>query len=142
MLSVLNVFTRKWPIPTSLIFTTSGTASSTFELTYTQQQSQPSVPSPPVVFHQMIHAREHGYVLSGRFNGMHVIGKLACNEPGIVLLNAEFDIYQKLHALQASIIPRCFGLFKVEKLGLLILLEDCGRSQSSFCEMTLLQRCV
>lgn len=137
---ILNIF-RKSRTPTSVIFTTSGVATSPFKLTHIHQQSSPSVPASHVFLRQIIHFREREYILSGHFNNKPVIGKLLCSQPG-TSLKAEFDIYQKLRDLQGSAIPRCFGLFEVETLGLLLLLEDCGRSLHSFHELSTAQRCV
>jgi len=68
-----------------------------------------------------------------------VIGKLAC-EGSQQRLHAEFLAYQKLSPLQGSIIPCCFGLFDIEKLGVLLLLEDCGHSLTTFEELSNTQK--
>jgi len=136
----LNILTRKFRIPVSLTITTSGRASLPFKLTYIGQHPLLSVPNGDVFLRQIVHCRERGYVLSGDFCGMPVIGKLLCSQPGINLVKAEFDTYRKLYALQGSVIPTCLGLYEVEQLGHLLLLEDCGRSINSFDELTMVQR--
>jgi hypothetical protein len=140
--AVLNIFTRKFRIPASLTITTSGRASPPFKLTHVGQRPLLSVLNGDIFLRKLVHYRERGYVLSGDFCGMPVIGKLLCSQPGIDLVKAEFNTYRKLYALQGSVIPTCLGLYEVEHLGHLLLLEDCGRSINSFDELTMVQRFV
>jgi RIO-like serine/threonine protein kinase len=92
-----------------------------------------------VILSSLIHEGHFSYIFRGQSGTTSIIGKLARNVSQ-ANLRAEFSVYQKLSPLQGSAIPRYFGLFNVQSLGLLLLLEDCGQSIRAFDELSNRQR--
>jgi hypothetical protein len=76
---------------------------------------------------------ERFQIYRGWWGNMRLVAKVAKVDEYDNLEN-EYRMYMKLSRLQGDYIPRCFGLFVVEG-GLMLLLEDCGKSVGSFSEL-------
>jgi hypothetical protein len=94
-----------------------------------------------VILSSLISEGHFSYVFRGQSGTTSMIGKLARNVSQ-ANLRAEFLVYQRLSPLQGTVIPRYFGLFNVQNLGLLLLLEDCGQSICAFDELSNRQKLV
>src|SRR5580704_3376308 len=84
------------------------------------------------------------HVFRGHFGRRPIIAKIRADRADRAesTLQEEYAVYQTLHDLQGSVIPRCYGLFRVADFADLLLLEDCGYSIKSYGELTPHQRCA
>lgn len=128
-------------LPSSLVFKTSGVASSPLKLVPRFHGALPlsSLISRPLILDELIHPGEKNYVIRGAVGDMPLVGKLAWDQSQMDLEN-ELRVYNALTQLQGSAIPQCLGLFEVGSFGLILLLEYCGETIRSFDELSLCQR--
>lgn len=88
---------------------------------------------------EVVHERERSYIIRGQFADHVVIGKLS-RDRSLPYLQAELLTYVMLSRLQGLAVPRCFGLFDVETLGHILLLEYCGQPIRTFDELSETQK--
>jgi hypothetical protein len=90
--------------------------------------------------HSFIKVGETGFsVYRGDADGIPVIAKIAKN-PSLAALVHEVHINNWLYPIQGDVIPICHGLFGLEKILAVLLLEDCGQSLESFSDLSALTR--
>ncbi|KAG8941662.1 hypothetical protein FRC03_004233 [Tulasnella sp. 419] len=142
--TIVPMVSEESPVPSSLIFTTSGTSSPPVPLTLTDSCRDPLSPTldrniPPVILSRLIQQGPRNYIFCGHIGETRVVAKIT-REGSESYLDTEYSVYQRLHHLRGRGIPRCYGYFHLGDFAKVLLMEDCGHSINSFDELSPDQR--